>query len=84
MCQPDAIRPPKWDRAAAASSRWNDCGSNSPRERLDLVRRESVAADLDAGADDVILEEVHAPSFAPTSRRANISVEAMRITGVPD
>lgn len=52
-------------------------------EHLDLVRRESVAAGLDAGADDEVLEEVHAPSFA-TSRRANISVETMRITGVPD
>ena len=83
MCQPDAIRPPKWDRAAAGLVEMERLGIEFARKRLDLVRSESVAAGLDAGADDKVFEEVHTPSFA-TSRRANISVETMRITGVPD
>jgi hypothetical protein len=58
-------------------------GVEFARERLDLVRGEGVAADLDAGADDEVLEKIHAPSFA-APRRANISVDIIRITGVPD
>src|SRR5215510_3694848 len=29
VCQPDATRPPKCERAAATSSRWNGCGSKA-------------------------------------------------------
>ena len=43
------------------------------RERLDLVGGEGVAADLDAGADDEILEEIHAPSLRRRAARTSAS-----------
>ena len=35
VCQPEAMSAPKCDRAAAASSMWNGCGSN--RAAKDLI-----------------------------------------------
>ena len=59
MCQPEAQSAPKCERAAAASSRWNGCGSKRRANALISSAVNVWLAELEALADDDVLEEFH-------------------------